>query len=118
MLDEVSAQSVGISHEVAQSSSSVSTSFFFSIFEQFNKQGHTWLEMLVEDVIMEASISDCKASKLSCVPVWVLATLNRSGDQTKLEQLFVEEARVPAEVSNQIADLCADRSVLVNYKGL
>ena len=69
--------------------------------------------MFVEDVIMEASITNGKTGELSGVSVWVSAALYRCWDQTKLKKLFVEESSVSAEVTNQVADFSSDAGIFV-----
>lgn len=64
--------------------------------------------MLIQDVIVEASISDCKASELPSVSVRILAALDGSGDQPELEQLLIEEASVATQVADQVTDLGPD----------
>lgn len=70
--------------------------------------------MLIQHIVVEARVSNRKACKLARIPVAVLATLDRSSDQAKLEEFLIEEPSVSAQVSNQVADLCPDRSVFVD----
>ena len=65
---------------------------------------------------MEASVAYGETGKLPRVAVRVLAALDGGGNEAVLEQLFVEEAGVSAEVSNQVADLGPDGSILVHNK--
>ena len=69
--------------------------------------------MLVENIVMEASVSNSKARELSCVSVWVLAALDSSRNESELQQLFVEEPSMSTEISDQVADFGPDRSISV-----
>jgi len=48
---------------------------------------------------VKASIAYCEASELARVSVYISATFYRSRDQVKLEELFVEETGVAAEIA-------------------
>ena len=69
--------------------------------------------MLIEDFIVETSVSYSEAGELSRVAVWISATLNSCRNQAVLEQLLVEEASVAAKISNQIAYLCSDSCIFM-----
>jgi len=96
MLDEVFAESIGVSNKVSKGSRSVGTSLFFSVSEEFHKQGYTWLEVLVKNIVVEASVSNSEACKLPCVSIRVLTALDRGCDETELEKLLVEESCMSA----------------------
>ncbi len=69
--------------------------------------------MLIEDLVMEASVSYGEASELSGVPVRVLAARDCSLDQTMLQELLIEVASVSAEVTDQVANLRTDASIFM-----
>mgnify|MGYP002809575301 CR=1 FL=1 len=69
--------------------------------------------MLIQDIVVEASITDGEAGELAGVAIGVLAAGDSRLDQTVLEKLFVEVASVSAEVSDEVADLGTDSGVFV-----
>lgn len=114
MSDQVSAESIGVPDEVSKSTCCIGSGFFFLVSKKFDQEWNTWLQVLVKNIVVESSITNSEASELPGVSVWVLAAFNSSRNETKLEQLLVEEASVTTEVSNQVADLGSDGSVVVN----
>lgn len=70
--------------------------------------------MLIQHIIVEPSISNCETSKLPCISIWILAALNGSGDQSKLKQFLIKEPSMPTQITNKIAHLGSDASILVN----
>lgn len=113
MLDQVLAQNVAVSHKVAQSTSSISSSLLLRVLQQLHQEHNTRSQVLIKNVVVEASIAHCKASKLPRVLVRILAALDRCGNQAMLQQLFVEETSVTAQVTNQVANLGANAGVRV-----
>lgn len=113
VLDQISAKSVRVSDKVTKSTSSISSSLLFLIFQEFDKELDTWSEMLIQDIIMETSITNSKASKFPCVSIRVLATGNSSLDESMFEQLLIEEASMSAEISNQVANFSSNTSILM-----
>jgi hypothetical protein len=83
------------------------------IFQELNKKLDAGSEMLIQDVVVEASIANSEASKLASVPIRVLAASNGSFNQSVLEQLLIEEACMSAQVSDQVANLGSDTSILM-----
>ena len=108
MSDQVSTESIRVSHEVAEGSSCIGSSFLFLVSEKFNQKRDTRLQMLIENVVVEPSITNSEAGELSGVSIRVLTALDGSSDQPKLEQLLVEESSMSAQVSDQIAYLSSD----------
>lgn len=69
--------------------------------------------MLIQDFVVEASVTNCKAGELPGVPIRVLAACNCSLNQAVLQELFIEVAGVSAEVTNQVAHLSPNTSILM-----
>jgi len=118
MVDQVLAQAIGVTDKVSESSSSIGSCFLFLILEEIYQQGHARSKVLIEDIIVEASVSHCEASKLPSVLIRVSAALNGSLNQSKLQQLFIEEPCMSAKVTYQVAHLCSDSSIFVQNQGL
>jgi len=114
VFDEISAQCIGISDEVAESTCSIGSCLLLLISEELNKERHAWFQVLVEDVIVEASISNGEAGELPRVPIWVPAALDGRGDEPELQEFLIEESSMAAEVSNQIANFGPDGGVLMH----
>ena len=74
--------------------------------------------MLIQNLVVEASIAHGEASKLTSVPVAVSATFNSSGNEPVLQKLLIKEASVAAQVSNQIANLSPYLCILVLNQGV
>lgn len=72
--------------------------------------------MLIKHIVVETSISDCETGKLPGVSIRVTAAFDGGCDQTKLQKLLVEEARVSTKITDQIADLSPDGGIVVNYQ--
>jgi hypothetical protein len=117
-LDQILAESVGVSDEVAQSTCCIGSGLFFLVLQEIHKQRDTWFEVLVEHIVVESSISHSKASELPSVSIRISAALNGCLNQPKLKELFVEEACVSAQVTNKIAHLGSDSSILMHYQSL
>ena len=60
--------------------------------------------MLIQDLIVEASVAHSEASKLSSVSVRILTARNGSLNKSMLEQLLIEVASMSAQITNQVAD--------------
>ena len=105
MLDQVSAERIGVSHEITKGSGCVGSGLLFLVSQKLYKERHTRLQMFIQDVVMEASVAHSEASKLPRVSIRILATLNGRRDQPKFEQLLVEEPSVSTQISDKIADL-------------
>jgi len=114
VFDEISAQCIGISDEIAESTCSIGSCLLFLISEELNKERHAWFQVLVEDIIVEASISNGEAGELPGVPIWVPAALDGRRDEPELQELLIEESSMAAEVSNQIANFGPDGGVLMH----
>ena len=114
MLDQVSAEGIGVSHKITKGSGCVGSGLLFLVSQKLYKERHTRLQVLIQDVVMEASVSYGEASKLPRVSIRVLAALNGRRDQPKLEQLLVEEPSMSAQVSDQVAYLCSNRRVFMD----
>ena len=69
--------------------------------------------MLIQDVIVEASIADSKACEFARVAITVSATLNRGLDQSMLKQLLIEKLGVATKITDKVADLCSNTSIWV-----
>lgn len=113
MSDQVLAQSVRIANEVAQGSRCVCSSLLLGVLQQLNKKHYAWSQVLIENIVVEPSIADCKAGKLSSIPIAILATIYRSLDEPMLQKLLIEELSVAAEVSDKVANFSSDPSVLM-----
>lgn len=113
MLDQILAQGVAVTHEVTESAGCVGPSLFLLITKQLDKQDHAGTQVLVENVIVETSVTDREAGEFPRVPVGVSATLDSGGNQSKFEKLLIEEARMSAQVTDQVADFGPDISVRV-----
>ena len=74
--------------------------------------------MLIEHLVVEASIAHGKTSELSCVPVRILAASYGCFDKSVLQQLLVEVAGVAAKITDQIADFSAYACVFVTNEGI
>ena len=111
--NKILAESVRVTNEVTQSASGVGPSLFFLVLEKIDEKFDARAQVLVQDFVVEASVSNCKAGKLPCVPVRVLTACNRSLDQAVLQELFIEVASVPAEVTNQVAHFGPNTSIFM-----
>ena len=69
--------------------------------------------MLIENLIVEASVANGEAGEFTGVAVWILAASYGSFDQSMFEKLLVEVPCVPAEIANKVANLSPNSSVLV-----
>ena len=69
--------------------------------------------MLVQNFIVETGISNSKACKLASVAIRILAALDCSFNQSMLEKLLVEIPGVTAQVTNQVANLGSNASIIV-----
>lgn len=69
--------------------------------------------MLVKNIVVKACVTDCEASELAGVPVDISAALYRSRNQAELEQLFVKESCVTAEIAKKVANFSPDVGILV-----
>ena len=69
--------------------------------------------MLIEHLVVEASIADGKTSELSCVTVRILAASNGCFDKSVLQQLLVEVAGVATEITDQVAYFSAYACIFV-----
>lgn len=74
--------------------------------------------MLIQHIIVEASVTYCEASKFPCVTVRVSATLDSGGNQTKLQEFLIEETSVSAQITDQIADFGSDIRILMSDQNL
>jgi len=52
--------------------------------------------MLIQSVIVEASIANCKARELPCVPVNITAALNARFDKSEPEKFIIEKPSMSA----------------------
>jgi len=59
--------------------------------------------MLIKDIIVETSITDCKTGKLPRVPVRIPTALDGSSNKAILKELLIEETSVSAQVADQVA---------------
>lgn len=64
--------------------------------------------MLVKNIVVESSVSNCKASKFPSVSIRISARLNCSRNKPEVEELFVEVASVSAKVTDQVAHFRSD----------
>ena len=80
MFYQVSAEGVRVPHEVSKGSGSVGSGLLLLVSEEVHEKRHAGLEVLVEHIIVESSVSDCEASELSGVPVGVSAAVDGSAD--------------------------------------
>ena len=69
--------------------------------------------MLVEHLVVEASISHSEAGKLAGVAVGVLTASDGGLNQSVLQKLLVEVTCVPAEIANQVAYLGPNSCIFV-----
>lgn len=83
--DKILAESIRVANKVAKSTSCVSPSLFFLVLEQVYEKFDTGAQVLIQDFIVEASVSNRKAGEFPCVPVWVLAASNCSLYQAMLQ---------------------------------
>ena len=83
------------------------------VLEKVNEELDARSEMLIEHLVVEASIANGKTSELSCVPVRILAASNGCFDESVLQQLLVEVARVAAKITNQVAHFSPDSCIFV-----
>jgi hypothetical protein len=113
MLDQILAQDVGIADEVAQRTCCICPCFLFLVSQQLNQQNHTGPQVLIKNVVVKSCIADSETSKLACVPVDISTAFYSSRDQTELEQLFVEEPCVTAEVAKKVTNFSPNVGVLV-----
>lgn len=116
--DEISAQRVRVTNEVTKSSRRVCSCLLFLITQELDQQNYARLEVLVQHIVVEARVTDSKTGELARVSVRVTATLDRSRNQSILEQFLIEEARVSTQVTDEVADFGADGRVLVHYQVL
>ena len=114
MLDQVSAKSIRIANKVTKSSCRVCACLLLLITQKFNKKDDARLKMLVENVVVEACITYGEASELTSIPVRITTAFNRSRDETVLKQFLIEEPSMSAKITNQIADLGTNRSILMD----
>lgn len=96
MTDQILAEGIRVSDKVAQSSGCIGSSLFLLVFKKINKKLDTGTQMLVQDLVMESSISNCKTSKLPGVTVGILTAGYGSLNQSVLQELFVEVTCVSA----------------------
>ena len=85
VLDQVFAQSIGVSHEVTESTRGVCSSLLLLVSQQLNQQYNAWTQMLIENVVVETGVTNSEAGKLPCVSVWIAATLDSCSNQAKLK---------------------------------
>ena len=72
--------------------------------------------MLVEDIVVEACISDCETSELSCVSIGVPAAFDCRWNEPKLKKFFIEKPSMSAKIANKVADFGSNRSILMHNK--
>jgi hypothetical protein len=83
------------------------------VLEKVNEEFDARTKVLVEDLVVESSISDGETGELAGVAIWVLAAGDGCLDQTVFEKLLVEVAGVSAEVSDEVAYFGTDSGVFV-----
>merc|ERR1712187_23538 len=113
MLDKVLAQGVRIAYKVSKSTSCIGSCLLFLVLEKLNEELYAWSQVLVEDFVVEACVTDGEAGELSRVAVRVPATFNSCSNQTMLEKLLIEEASMTAQISDQIANFCPNAGVFM-----
>ena len=69
--------------------------------------------MLIQDLVVEAGVSNGETSKLPSVAIWVLAARDCSFDQAMLQELLVEVASMSAQVTDQVAYFGPNSRILV-----
>ena len=111
--DQILAEGIRVSDKVTQSSSCIGSSLFLLVFQEVNEKFDARAKMLVQDLVMESSVSDCKASKFPGVTVGILAASYGSLNQSVLQEFFVEVARVSAKIANQVANFSPDSCILM-----
>ena len=111
--DQILAEGVRIANKVTQGSGGVCSRLLLLVFEEVDEEFDTWTEMLVQDLVMETSVTHSETSKLSSVAVWILAAGNRCLDQSMLQELLIEIARVTTQITDQVADFCPDASIIM-----
>lgn len=114
MPNQVPTESIRVAHKVPKSTRRVGPGFLLLITQQFDQQYDAWLEVFVKHVVVEAGVADGETGELPRVAVRVPATLDGRRYKPKLEQFFVEEPSVSAQVSDEIADLGPDRCICVH----
>ena len=114
MFDQVTAQSVGVTDKVTQGSCSIGSSLFFLISKKFYEKRNTRFQMFIKHIVVEASISNSKTSKLSRVSIRISAALNGCRDKPKLKQFLIEEASMSTQITDKVAHLGSNWSILMN----
>jgi len=72
--------------------------------------------MFIKHIVVEASISNSKTSKLPRVSIRISAALDGRRDEPKLKQFLIKEASMSAQISNEVAHLGSNWSILMNNK--
>ena len=75
------------------------------VLEKIDEKFDAWAQVLIQDLVMEAGVSNGETSKLPSVAIRVLTARDCSFDQAMLQELFIEVASVSAQVSDQVAHL-------------
>ncbi len=70
--------------------------------------------MLIENVVVEASVADSETRELTGVSVRVPTALYGCRDETVFQQFLVEEARVATEITYEVTNLGPYARVLMN----
>ena len=102
--DKIFAECVRISDEVSKSTCCISPSFLLLIIQKVHQKLDTRAQMLIQVLIVEASVAHSEESKLSSVSVRILTARNGSLNKSMLEQLLIEVASMSAQITNQVAD--------------
>ena len=69
MLNQVFAEGIRVSDEVAKCSSCIGSRFFFRVLQQLNEQLNAWTQVLVQDIVVETCIADSETSELPRIAI-------------------------------------------------
>jgi hypothetical protein len=67
---------------------------------------------------MKPSITYSETCELSGVPIRISAALNSSSNESVLEQFFIKESCMSAQVTNEVAYFSSDTSISVKNERL
>ena len=113
MPDQVFAEGIRVPHEVAKRTCGICTCLLLLVLEKINEELDTRPQMLVQDLVMEASITHGETGELASVAVGILAALDSGLDQPVLEKLLIEVASVAAQIADKVADFRTDARIIV-----
>lgn len=113
MLYQVFAKGVRIANKIAESTCRIRPGLFFLISKKLHQENHTRSQMLIKHIVVETSITNREAGKLTGVSVRISTTLNSCSNQAEFKQFLIEKSSVSTQIADEVADFGSNVGVCV-----